>query len=105
MKYVKKFENFSYSSINEEEEFLKALWQKVTNFFSGLKDKAAKDVAEKIKSQLEAKKDDPKIQQFLKELQEKAQFVKITGSGLIESHPHDVAITKEAPNYRLESTR
>lgn len=29
----------------------------------------------------------------------KAQFVRITGAGLIESHPHDVYITKEAPNY------
>ncbi len=29
----------------------------------------------------------------------KAQFVRITGAGLIESHPHDVFITKEAPNY------
>ena len=28
-----------------------------------------------------------------------AQFVKITNSGIIESHPHDVAITREAPNY------
>ena len=33
------------------------------------------------------------------ELQEKARFVRITGAGLIESHPHDVYITKEAPNY------
>lgn len=33
------------------------------------------------------------------ELQEKAQFVKITGAGLRESHPHDIYITKEAPNY------
>lgn len=31
----------------------------------------------------------------------KAQFVKISSSGLKESHPHDVTITKEAPNYRL----
>ena len=31
---------------------------------------------------------------------EKAQFVQITGAGLRESHPHDVQITKEAPNYR-----
>ena len=38
-------------------------------------------------------------------LQEKAQFIRITHSGLVESHPHDVAITKEAPYYRLESTR
>lgn len=37
----------------------------------------------------------------LKELLEKAKFVQITGAGLKESHPHDVTITKEAPNYRL----
>ncbi len=34
----------------------------------------------------------------IEELQ-KAQFVKITGAGVIESHPHDVIITKESPNY------
>ncbi|MEE0264875.1 MAG: IMP dehydrogenase, partial [Acutalibacteraceae bacterium] len=33
------------------------------------------------------------------ELHEKAKFVKITGPGLKESHPHDINITKEAPNY------
>ncbi|MBK9293930.1 MAG: IMP dehydrogenase [Oligoflexia bacterium] len=38
----------------------------------------------------------------IKELQEKAQFVKISQAGLKESHVHDVIITKEAPNYRLE---
>lgn len=32
-------------------------------------------------------------------LQEKAQFIRITGAGLKESHPHDIYITKEAPNY------
>ncbi|MBD0823931.1 IMP dehydrogenase [Aestuariibaculum marinum] len=32
-------------------------------------------------------------------LKEKGQFVKITASGINESHPHDVAITKESPNY------
>ncbi|WP_053990281.1 IMP dehydrogenase [Mangrovimonas sp. TPBH4] len=32
-------------------------------------------------------------------LKEKGQFVKITSSGINESHPHDVTITKEAPNY------
>jgi len=32
-------------------------------------------------------------------LKENGKFVKITASGIIESHPHDVAITKEAPNY------
>lgn len=33
------------------------------------------------------------------ELHDKAKFVKITGAGLKESHPHDIQITKEAPNY------
>ncbi|MDR1564821.1 MAG: IMP dehydrogenase [Oscillospiraceae bacterium] len=33
------------------------------------------------------------------ELHSKAQFIKITGAGLKESHPHDIYITKEAPNY------
>jgi IMP dehydrogenase len=33
------------------------------------------------------------------ELWAKAQFVRITGAGLKESHPHDIYITKEAPNY------
>ena len=37
------------------------------------------------------------------ELQEKSRFVRITSAGLRESHVHDVIITKEAPNYRLES--
>jgi IMP dehydrogenase len=37
------------------------------------------------------------------ELQSNARFVRITSAGLRESHVHDVIITKEAPNYRLES--
>lgn len=36
-------------------------------------------------------------------LHEKAQFVRITGAGMRESHVHDVAITKEAPNYRVSN--
>ena len=36
------------------------------------------------------------------ELQKKARFVRISSAGLKESHVHDVIITKEAPNYRLE---
>jgi IMP dehydrogenase len=36
------------------------------------------------------------------DLQVKARFLKMTGAGLRESHVHDVIITKEAPNYRLE---
>jgi IMP dehydrogenase len=38
----------------------------------------------------------------IKELQTKAQFLKITPAGLREGHVHDVIITKEAPNYQLE---
>ena len=36
----------------------------------------------------------------IKSLQENAEFVRITGAGLKESHVHDVTITREAPNYR-----
>lgn len=35
----------------------------------------------------------------IEELHQKAQFIRITGAGLKESHPHDIQITKEAPNY------
>ena len=35
----------------------------------------------------------------LVELRERAQFVRITNAGLIESHPHSIFVTKEAPNY------
>ena len=38
----------------------------------------------------------------ISELKEKVQFQKITRSGVIESHVHDVSITKEAPNYRAD---
>ncbi len=38
----------------------------------------------------------------IKELQQNGQFVRITNAGLRESHVHDVTITQEAPNYRLE---
>jgi IMP dehydrogenase len=37
----------------------------------------------------------------MKELRGKAKFIKITSAGLKESHPHDVIITKEAPNYHI----
>ena len=36
-------------------------------------------------------------------LREHAEFIKITGAGLAESHPHDISITKEAPNYSRNS--
>lgn len=38
----------------------------------------------------------------IEELRAKAKFIKITSSGLKESHVHDVIITREAPNYRLD---
>ena len=38
----------------------------------------------------------------MSELHEKADFVRVTFAGLKENHPHDVSITKEAPNYRVE---
>lgn len=38
----------------------------------------------------------------IEDLKTKAKFVRITSAGLTESHPHDVVITKEAPNYRLD---
>ncbi|MGO0058461.1 IMP dehydrogenase [Brevibacillus fluminis] len=37
----------------------------------------------------------------ISDLQNNSQFIRITGAGLRESHPHDVQITKEAPNYSL----
>ena len=40
--------------------------------------------------------------QNLKELQERGKFIRISSAGLRESHVHDVIITREAPNYRLE---
>ncbi len=36
------------------------------------------------------------------DLQEKGRFVRITQAGLLESHPHDIIITKEAPNYMIQ---
>ncbi|GLI39640.1 IMP dehydrogenase [Geobacter hydrogenophilus] len=39
------------------------------------------------------------------ELQQNGRFIRITGAGLKESHVHDVMITKEAPNYRVENVR
>ena len=38
----------------------------------------------------------------LEQLREKSQFIKMSGAGLRESHPHDVQITKESPNYSLQ---
>ena len=39
----------------------------------------------------------------IEDLKKTGKFIKITGAGLIESHPHDINITKEAPNYSTQS--
>ena len=39
----------------------------------------------------------------IEELKQRGRFVKITSASLKESHPHDIHITKEAPNYSTES--
>ena len=39
----------------------------------------------------------------VEDVRKKAQFVRVTSAGVIEAHPHDIQITKEAPNYRLHS--
>jgi len=36
------------------------------------------------------------------DLHSKARFIRVTGAGLKESHAHDVVVTKEAPNYRID---
>ena len=36
------------------------------------------------------------------DLQKKAKFIRITNAGLRESHPHDVMVTREAPNYQRQ---
>ncbi|MBQ2723593.1 MAG: IMP dehydrogenase, partial [Clostridia bacterium] len=38
-------------------------------------------------------------QKDIKSMNENVRFVRITNAGLIESHPHDISITKESPNY------
>jgi len=37
----------------------------------------------------------------LKELRERARFVRVSAAGQVEAHPHDIKVTKESPNYRL----
>jgi IMP dehydrogenase len=36
------------------------------------------------------------------ELRTRAQFVKITAASMVESHPHDITVTRESPNYYLD---
>ncbi|MBQ7931516.1 MAG: IMP dehydrogenase, partial [Clostridia bacterium] len=38
----------------------------------------------------------------VEELKQTGKFVKMSGNGLRESHPHDINITKEAPNYSVQ---
>jgi IMP dehydrogenase len=41
----------------------------------------------------------------VEELQTRAQFVRVSGAALVESHAHDIQITKEAPNYTVSPSR
>ena len=45
---------------------------------------------------------DNKPVRTIEELQEKSSFIKISAASLKESHPHDIHITKEAPNYSVD---
>ena len=38
----------------------------------------------------------------IEQLRKDAEFVKISSASLVESHPHDISITKEAPNYSTQ---
>jgi IMP dehydrogenase len=40
--------------------------------------------------------------QTIKHLRKRSKFIRISGAGLRESHPHDIRITKEAPNYEIQ---
>lgn len=106
MKYVKTFENFS---INEEEGFFGDIYQKIKSFFSGLKDKAAQEVGEKIKSELEKRKEDPKIQEFLKELQQRISDLPAEDKAKLEemkSNPQEtIEVLKEVQDEVTESLR
>ena len=39
----------------------------------------------------------------IEELRKNSEFVRITNAGLLESHPHDISISKEAPNYSVRN--
>jgi IMP dehydrogenase len=39
----------------------------------------------------------------IEELRTQARFVRVSSASVVESHPHDIVITKEAPNYGIES--
>ena len=41
----------------------------------------------------------------MQELRERAHFVRLSSSGLVESHAHDIQVTKEAPNYQTSIDR
>jgi IMP dehydrogenase len=39
----------------------------------------------------------------IRDMRNNCRFVRMTGAGLRESHAHDITITRESPNYRMES--
>ena len=56
-------------------------------------DDAINNLKDKLKTAVDALNED------IKAMQQKANFVRITSSGIKESHPHDLLITNESPNY------
>jgi hypothetical protein len=99
MKYVKTFENFDYQSINEEEEFLKNLWNKFTSFLTSIKDRKVKSIVENIKETLESKKDEPEVKKFLKELSDRYNSLSQSDKDELSSLNPETLIEdmKEAP--------
>ena len=61
----------------------------------------SKDALEKKKMYVKKQK----YRYYIEELKEKGRFIKISAASLKESHPHDIHITKEAPNYSVEDNR
>ena len=39
----------------------------------------------------------------IEDLRKNSEFIRITNAGLLESHPHDISISKEAPNYTVRN--
>ena len=109
MRYVKTFENFSYNSINEEEGFFGDTWQKIKDLFSMIKDDYARSVVDKIQNQLKLSADQPEMQKFYKELQEKINALPAEDKAKLEemkNNPSEVIEkVKEIESEVTESLR
>ena len=84
MIFTSAYNNYTNSSIYQKQEQLYSDQQQLVNIINSIDEKTLFGDSLDIN---------------YKTLQEKSKFVKITSSGMVESHPHDIKITKEAPNY------